>query len=86
MALVKSQSRYRELFDSSPISIWEEDYSLVKKQIDLLLAGGVTNLKDYFSSHPEEVVRLASLVIVTDVNKASLELYGVEHKEVLLKS
>ena len=25
IALLKSQSRYRELFDSSPISIWEED-------------------------------------------------------------
>ena len=36
LALVKSQNRYRELFDSSPISIWEEDFSLVKKADRLL--------------------------------------------------
>jgi PAS domain S-box-containing protein len=86
IALIKSQSRYRELFDSSPISIWEEDYSLVKKQIDLLLESGIKDLKEYFSSHPDEVTTLASLVKVTDINKVSLELYQVEHKEDLLNS
>ncbi|HKG53978.1 MAG TPA: PAS domain S-box protein [Anaerolineales bacterium] len=86
IALLKSQSRYHELFDSSPISIWEEDYSLVKEQIDLLIKSGVTDLREYFSIHPEEVTKLASLVRVTDINKASLELYQVEHKEDLLNS
>jgi len=86
MALVKSQSRYRELFDSSPISIWEEDYTLVKKQLDLLTESGATDLKEYFSTHPEEVTKLSSLVRVTDINKASLELYQVEDKEDLLNS
>ena len=86
IALIESQSRYRELFDSSPVSIWEEDYSLVKKQLDLLAESGVTDLKSYLVSHPEEVSRLAALVIVNDVNKASLELYHVENKEPLLKN
>jgi PAS domain S-box-containing protein len=86
IALRQSQGRYRELFDSSPISIWEEDYSLVKKQIDLLMESGVTDLGEYFSIHPDEVTKLASLVRVTDINKAALELYQVEHKEDLLDS
>ena len=86
IALLKSQSRYRELFDSSPISIWEEDYSLVKKGIDLLIESGVADLKEYFSIHPDEVTKLAALVKVTDINKASLELYQVEHREDLLDS
>lgn len=85
IALVKSQNRYRELFDSSPISIWEEDFSLVKKRIDFLLESGVTDLRAYLSSHPDEVGELASLIRITDVNKASLELYHVEQKEQLLK-
>ena len=55
MALIKSQGRYRELFDSSPISIWEEDFSLVKERIDILLENGVTDFREYFSSHPEVV-------------------------------
>ncbi|HEU4746850.1 MAG TPA: PAS domain S-box protein, partial [Anaerolineales bacterium] len=65
MALVKSQNRYRELFDSSPISIWEEDFSLAKKQIDSLRKNGVTDLREYFSTHPEFVSELASMVKIT---------------------
>jgi PAS domain S-box-containing protein len=86
MALVKSQNRYRELFDSSPISIWEEDFSLAKKQIDALQSNGVTDVKEYLSNHPEFVRKLASLVKITDVNNASMELYGVDRKEALLHS
>ena len=86
LALAKSQNRYHELFDSSPISIWEEDFSPVKKQIDSLKKNGVTDLREYLSHHPEFVRELASLVRITDVNKASLELYGVERKEDLLQS
>ena len=50
------------------------------------MESGVTDLKEYFSIHPDEVTRLSSLVRVTDINKASLELYQVEHKEDLLNS
>ena len=85
-ALIKSQSRYRELFDNSPVSIWEEDFSLVKEQLDILLKSGISDLRDYLSHRQHEVVRLASLVKITDVNRASLELYGVEQKEILLTS
>jgi PAS domain S-box-containing protein len=86
LALAKSQNRYRELFDSSPISIWEEDFSLVKKQIDSLRKNGVTDLREYLSTHPDFVKELASLVRIIDVNKASLELYGIDRKEDLLHS
>jgi PAS domain-containing protein len=30
----ESEARYRELFEQSPVSIWEEDWSAVKKMID----------------------------------------------------
>ena len=86
LALIKSQSRYRELFDSSPVSIWEEDFSLVKKRIDALVNGGVTDLRDYFAGHPEEAIKLAALVKITDANQTSLDLYRVKRKEDLLKS
>ncbi len=85
MALVKSQSRYRELFDNSPISLWEEDYSLVKKRIDLLMERGITDLKEYLFANPNEVMELASLVRIMDANKAALELYNIERKDVILK-
>src|SRR5574339_74642 len=77
LALVKSQSRYRELFDSSPISMWEEDYSLVKRQIDLILEGGVTDLKEHLGTHPDKVMQLPALLRITDANQAALELYQI---------
>ena len=84
-ALVKSQTRYRQLFDSSPISIFEKDFSAVKHQIELLRKDGVTSFKEYFSSHPDRVSELAALVKVTDANQTALDLYGVEHKDSILK-
>ena len=84
LALIQSKSRYRELFDNSPTSIWEEDFSLVKKRIDLLRNSGVADLNEYLNSHPSVVDELASLVRITDVNQASLELYHAQQKEDLL--
>src|SRR5207247_7815670 len=86
LALIKSHKRYQDLFDSSPISIWEEDFSFVKKRLDILLESGITDLSEYFSSHPQEVITLAALVNIIDVNTASLELYHAKQKEDLLKN
>ncbi len=86
LELMKRQARYQDLFDSSPVSLWEEDFSLVKKQLDELRQHGITDFREYFSTHPDVVAELASLVRITDANKASLELFRVERKEDLLKS
>jgi PAS domain S-box-containing protein len=87
MALLKSQIRYYDLFDSSPISLWEEDYSLVKKRIEelQLQEKSVPDLNEYLFAHREVVLELASLVKIIDVNRASLQLYHAEHKEELVK-
>lgn len=85
MALEKSQSRYRELFDSSPVSIWEEDFSLVKQRLEDLLQEGETDLKEYLSGHREVVLELASLVKLTAINRASLNLYHASQEEDLIK-
>jgi PAS domain S-box-containing protein len=50
-----------------------------------LLQNGVGDLREYLSEHPEEVSELASLVRITDVNRAALELYQTEEKKVLLQ-
>ncbi|MGE5641384.1 MAG: PAS domain S-box protein, partial [Byssovorax cruenta] len=85
-ALTQSQARYQDLFDSSPISLWEEDYSLLKKRIEALQASGITDLPAYLSAHPDMIVELTKMVKVTDVNRASMEIYHAKQKEDLLKS
>jgi len=81
--LQDSEKRYRSLFEDSPISIWEEDFSQVKRYIDRLRASGVTDFRTYFERHPRAVIKCADLVNVVDVNKASLELYGARKREEL---
>ena len=80
-SLRSSEKRYRALFEYSPISLWEEDLSQVKKHIDDLRANGVNDFRTYFASHPEEELRYISLIKVLDVNAATLVLYQADTKE-----
>jgi PAS domain S-box-containing protein len=80
-ALRRSEERYRTLFEESPVSLWEEDFSRVKAEIDKLAASGVRDLRAYFENHPEDVARCARMVRILDVNKSTLELYQAECKE-----
>jgi two-component system, cell cycle sensor histidine kinase and response regulator CckA len=83
-ALRASEHRYRELFEESPISLWEEDFSAVKTQIDELRAAGVTDLSSYFAAHPEAVLECARLVKIVQVNQATVELAeGTSEEEFL---
>jgi len=75
-----NEERYRSLFESSPISLWEEDFSEVKRYADGLRSRGVRDLREYFTDHSEEVTRCFGMVNVVDVNKATLELYNAKSK------
>ncbi len=83
-ALAVSQERYRQLFEDSPISLWEEDFSSVQKYFDDLRALGVTDWKSYFESHPEAVTDCLNLVQVVDVNKATVALVRAKNKDELI--
>jgi signal transduction histidine kinase/ligand-binding sensor protein/ActR/RegA family two-component response regulator/putative methionine-R-sulfoxide reductase with GAF domain len=80
-ALRISEERFRDLFENSPISVWEEDFSSVKKRIDELKYYGVSDLGGYFLNNPDEVKKLVSLVKVIDVNQKSLELFEIDSKD-----
>ncbi|MFW9920024.1 MAG: ATP-binding protein [Candidatus Thorarchaeota archaeon] len=80
------ESRYLTLFEDSPVSLWEEDFSDVKKYIDSLKAQGIDDLRKYFEDDPDEIWKCANLVKVIRVNKATLDLQGVKTEEELLGS
>ena len=84
IARKESEKRYRHLFEDSPVAIFEEDFSAAKHYIDALREKGVTDFQEYFTSHPEDLSNIVGLVKVTDVNQASLLLYGAQNKEELL--
>jgi PAS domain S-box-containing protein len=84
LELKESRERYRTLFQSSPVSLWEEDFSAVRQRFDELLAAGVTDLPQHLAEHPDEARRCAALVRVVDVNQATVRLYKARDKEQLL--
>lgn len=81
-----SNERYYGLFEESPISLWEEDFSAVKEILDSLVEDGVTDIESYLKSHPELVKECAEKVKILDVNKATMELFRAATKEELLKN
>jgi PAS domain S-box-containing protein len=84
-ALPQSERRYRSLFENSPVALWEEDFSDVKRHIDGLRADGVRDFRDWFHEHPEDVAHCLRLVKVLDVNLEALRLFEAEKKELLLE-
>jgi len=82
--LEKSGARYRNLYESSPISLWEEDWSAVKAHLNQLLASGVKDLDQYLASHVEDVFACVGMVKIIDINKATLDLCGAVDKGQLL--
>lgn len=82
----ESEDRYRALFENSPVSLWEEDFSGVKIKLDELKQAGVRDFEAYFSEHPETVKELASLVRILNVNETSVKMYGAKSKADLIKN
>lgn len=83
-ALRVSEARYRYLFESSPVSLWEEDFSAIKKLANRLKEQKITNLDAYFADHPEELEACIKSIRVIDINPFTVELFGVKNKEELL--
>ena len=82
-ALQESEARYRGLFEDSPISLWEEDFSAVKRHLDSLRDAGITDLRAYLEDHPQALVDCAAMVKVVDVNRTTLEMLQYEGKEAI---
>ena len=81
---VQAEHRFESLFELSPISLWEEDFSALKKYFDELRTQGVTDLKAYIAQHPEVVLHCAGLLQVCNVNQKTLNLFGASSKDELL--
>jgi len=78
--LRESVERFRVLFDRSPVSLWEEDLSVIKRELDGLIKNGVTDLNAYLLRHPDKLVELVQTMRIVDVNQATLELFEARDK------
>ena len=78
------EKRHHAIFQHSAVSLWEEDITRLRAAIRSLQADGAFSLPDYLDRHPEFLREAARLIEVTDVNDATLRLYGAPRKEDLL--
>lgn len=76
-ALVRSEQRYRRMFDESRIGVAEEDWTDVRAALRELDTGGLP-FGDYLSREPDFVRHARSLARITDVNLALCKMVGVE--------
>jgi PAS domain S-box-containing protein len=84
--LEEQEKRYRYIFESVGVSIWEQDFSEVKEALDRLKASGVEDFERYFNEHPEFVQWAIGAIRILNVNATTLQIYGARDKEQILTS
>jgi diguanylate cyclase (GGDEF)-like protein len=82
--LVHSEQHGRNLFDYSPVSLWVEDFSPVKRLIDGVRANGIQDFRTFMNVHPEFITRCMQEIRVIDVNQQTLSMFGAAGKPQLL--
>ncbi len=84
--LQRSEERYRTIFETAGVSIWEEDFSAIHAACKELQVQGVTDLRRYLDEHPEFVRQAAQMIKVVDVNETTVKMFGAASKADLLTS
>lgn len=82
----KSETRFKSLFEDSPVALWEEDFSMVKKHLENLdlMAKTEEEVTSFFNSNPEHVSYCISLVKIININNECLTLHYPKTKEQLM--
>jgi len=73
------------LFEHSPISLWVEDFSSVKRLLDEAREQGIADFRVFTDVHPEFVSRCMEEIRVIDVNRQTLTMFAAPDKGELLK-
>jgi len=80
-ALLDSEKQYRTLFENSPVPLWEQDFSEVKKYVDSLFKKGISDLKVYFKKRPDKFQYCIKKINTLNINQATLELIKCKDNE-----
>jgi PAS domain-containing protein len=85
-AIAASEDYARGLFEHSPVSLWVEDFSVIKSLLDELREQGISDFRTFVDVHPEFVERCLAEIRVIDVNRQTLSMFGAPDKPTLLRS
>jgi diguanylate cyclase (GGDEF)-like protein len=82
--LAQSERYALGLFEDSPVSLWVEDFSAIKRLLDDLRARGIEDFRVFTQVTPEFVERCMQEIRVIDVNRRTLEMFRAPDKATLL--
>jgi diguanylate cyclase (GGDEF)-like protein len=81
-----ASERYaRGLFEYSPVSLWVEDFSVIKTLLDDVRAKGITDFRVFLEVHEEFVVRCMQEIRVIAVNQHTLTLFRASDQKTLMR-
>ncbi|MBM9401141.1 PAS domain S-box protein [Gluconacetobacter azotocaptans] len=72
-----SEERYRTIFDTLAVGVWEHDFRAVKQELDRLHSAGVVDIRKYIKENPDFVTRMRRTVTISNPNDAALGLFDV---------
>lgn len=84
----KSESRFKSLFDDSPIALWEEDFSRVKlflKELNLI-GKKPEEVNLFIKQNPNIVLKCISLVKIININNECLTLHHPKTRDELMNN
>ncbi|MHA1917633.1 MAG: response regulator [Candidatus Ranarchaeia archaeon] len=73
LANFENENRYRLLFQNSPIPIYVEDHSELKKYLDQLKKKGITDFEKFFTKNPKEIDICIKKIKTIEINTKGLE-------------
>jgi diguanylate cyclase (GGDEF)-like protein len=82
--LTSSEAYARGLFTHSPVSLWVEDFSAIRRLLEDIRARGIEDFRVFTDVHPDFVERCMSEIRVIDVNQQTLDLFAAPDKATLL--
>lgn len=83
-ALRRSELYAKGLFEHSPVSLWVEDFSGVRKLLDEVRRQDIEDFRVFLDVHPDFVLRCMQEIRVLDVNQQTLEMFRAPDKTTLL--
>ena len=85
-ARAQSERYARGLFEHSPVSLWVEDFSTIKRLLDDVRFRGIDDFRVFTQVHPEFAQRCMQEIRVIDVNQRTLDMFHASDKPTLLRS
>ncbi len=82
--LRESESRFRLIFQETPVSLWVEDAAAVEAYLAELAEQGISDLKTWLIENPSEVPAVLSMLKVIDVNPATVRMFEAKDRDELV--